>query len=279
MPPDSPTPPGPTLPAARDFYSMPHAYDVLHGPGTAADVTALERLAARFCRSPSRGRTWLEPACGTGRYLRVAARRGYRAIGFDLGPGMIAYAAARAERSPAARRPRFFVADMTDFDQGRRLPRVDLAFNLINTFRHLPTDRAALAHLGAVSRVLRRGGVYAVGLSLSAYDLESPSEDVWTGRRGGTSVHQVVQFLPPLGRRGDGRRAERVLSHLIIRRGGRAEEHVDSAYALRGYDLRQWRRLVRDADMEIAGVTDQAGDDAEPTEPGYFVFVLRPAST
>src|SRR5262245_9807070 len=104
-----------------DFYADPLVYDVLHAHGTAADVDALERLERRFV-GPVRGRaTWLEPACGTARYLLLASRRGRRCVGFDLEPRMIAYARERAEALPAAIRPRLFVADMTSFDGGGRL--------------------------------------------------------------------------------------------------------------------------------------------------------------
>jgi SAM-dependent methyltransferase len=261
-------------PLLTDFYSIPEVYDILHAPGTAGDVRAMRRVQRAFV-TPHRGAVrWLEPACGTGRYLLAAARLGIRGVGFDSSPQMIAYARARARRASPPR-PRFFVADKQDFDRGRRLGRFDLAFNLINTFRHLATDPAARRHLAAVARVLRPGGVYAVGLSLCAYGLETITEDVWSGRRGRVRVDQAVQYLPPTGARGEAARAERVISHLTVTRGGEVE-HIDSSYALRGYNLEQWRGLVASAGWSIAGVADAAGRPAIAREPGYFVFVLRP---
>jgi SAM-dependent methyltransferase len=264
-------------------YDDPRLYDVLHTPGTAREVDGLELIAARFVRRPARGLgVWLEPACGSGRYLRVAAGRGRRVIGFDQSPAMVAYAVERARRLGLARRSRYFVGDMTDFGPRVKAGSVDFAFNPINTLRHLESDGAALAHLRCIKRALKPGGVYAVGLSLCAYGVEVPSEDVWRGSRGGLRVTQTVQYLPSAansGRRGNhGGRFERVISHLEVRSGSRVW-HVDSAYRLRGYNERQWRDLVARAGLRVLGVVDERGRDLPLAEPGYGVFVLGGGDT
>lgn len=263
-----------SLPVPTDFYSIPDLYDVLHAPGTAEEVDvlrAIQRRAVGSVRSPR----WIEPASGTGRYLLEAARQGVAGVGFDVSAPMVKYARARAARRSAARRPRFFLADMRDFDAGRRLGRFDFAFNPINTIRHLASDAAMRQHLAAMARVLHPHGVYAVGLSLCAYGSEAPTEDVWHGERGPVRVVQVVQYIPPNGGRGEASRVERVFSHLTVTRRGE-ERHVDSSYALRGYDLSQWTGLLARAGWTIDGVTDSHGEPATPREPGYFVFLLRP---
>lgn len=256
-----------------DFYSQPEVYDILHAPGTAGDVRAAVRTARRFVPVPLASQTWLEPACGTARHLRALARLGVRTIGFDLEPAMVAYAKRAIRADAAENRPRVFAADMRAFDRERRLPRVNVAFNLINTIRHLGSDAAMLDHFRAIARVLAPGGVYLVGVSLAAYGLESPTEDVWIGRRGRTRVTQVVQYEPPSGSRGEAARAERVISHKTITRGTR-EEHIDSTYALRSYNLSQWRALVAKSPLREIGVADSDGRPAVAREPGYYVFVL-----
>lgn len=263
-----------SLPVPTDFYSIPDLYDVLHAPGTAEEVDvlrAIQRRAVGIVRSPR----WIEPASGTGRYLLEAAGQGVAGVGFDVSAPMVKYARARAARRSAARRPRFFLADMRDFDAGRRLGRFDFAFNPINTIRHLASDAAMRQHLAAMARVLHPHGVYAVGLSLCAYGSEAPTEDVWHGERGPVRVVQVVQYIPPTGGRGEASRVERVFSHLTVTRRGE-ERHVDSSYALRGYDLSQWTGLLARAGWTIDGVTDSHGEPATPREPGYFVFLMRP---
>lgn len=253
----------------QGFYDDAGVYDILHAPGTREEVDALERVERRYALELGAQRgDWLEPACGSGRLLRLAAQRGRRVAGFDLEPGMVAYARDRLGRAGLSRRAHLFVADMTDFSAHVRRP-VSLAFNLINTFRHLRSDRAAIAHLREVGRVLAPGGVYAVGLGTTRRDWAEPVEDVWQAKRGRTSVTQAVQYLPP----GPRSRTERVISHLTVTT-PTGDRHLDSTYALRTYTLGQWWSLVRASGLRVLGVTDDAGDDADAPEDGYAVYVL-----
>lgn len=274
----------PSRPAVRshplenaDFYADPRVYDVLHTHATRRDVGVLQRLQARL--APCRGRpTWLEPACGTARYLRVAAGRGIRVIGFDISPAMIEYARPLVARAAArsGRRPRdarLFVARMERFADHIPPGSVDLAFNLINTIRHLETDRAMRAHLREVARVLKPRGVYIVGLSVTRPGLEDVTEDIWRATRGSTRVHQVVQYLPPATHTD---RFETVISQVVVVT-PRGERHIASRYRLRTYSLAQWRSCVRSSGLEVAHWTDDSGRPTEPVEPGYALCILRPA--
>ena len=70
---------------AQSLYADPMVYDILYTPGTAGEVSAFEMLEKRFASGRlKKNRLWFEPACGTGRYLRVAQNRGRRVVGFDL---------------------------------------------------------------------------------------------------------------------------------------------------------------------------------------------------
>ena len=251
------------------FYADPPVYDILHAPGTADEARAVIAIA---CEALGRdgAMTFLEPACGTARHLRWLATHGHRGVGFDLSEAMIADARKRAERAGLARRIDLFVGDMTDFAPRVKRP-IDAAFNLINTIRHLPGDRAMLHHLGGVAGVLRPGGVYAVGLSTTLYGAEMPSEDVWVGVRGPCRVTQVVNYLPADARD----RSETVLSHLHIHR-PRGDEHRDSTYTLRSYSLDEWTRLIKRSPFRIARVTDQDGVDTDPPALGYAIYALTP---
>jgi hypothetical protein len=124
---------------------------------------------------------------------------------------------------------------------------------------------------------LHRDGVYIVGLSLSAYGLESVSEDVWIGTRRGTTVTQVVQYEPPdIDATGAAARRERVISHLTITRKGADDEHRDSSYWLRTYNLAQWTALIARSGWHIAATFANTGKRAKPSEPGYFLFAMTP---
>ncbi|MEQ8770827.1 MAG: class I SAM-dependent methyltransferase [Phycisphaerales bacterium] len=252
----------------QGFYEDASVYDILHAPGTAADVTGLERMADRF--AIKRG-AWLEPACGSARYLRVAAGRGRRVIGYDIEPGMIAYARERFKRAGLARRATLRVGSMED--TGLIEPAsCAFAFNLINTIRHLMSDRAMLRHLEQVARALRPGGAYAVGIGMSFPDWDEPVEDVWTAARGRTRVTQTVQYLPPAGTS----RVERVVSHVQVRVPTR-ERHIDSTYDLRTYSLEQWYDLIAASPFRIAGVVGETGHDADPSPGGYAIYMLKHA--
>lgn len=268
------------------LYQDATIYDVLHAPGTAAEIGELMRIYRRFSgrRDPA-GSVWLEPACGTGRYLIAAARRGIRPIGFDSNQEMVAYARERfkeqARKHAGLPRAHIFCGDMTDFvghmpRKGRT--RADFAFNPINTIRHLETDAAMLAHLDQVARALKPGGVYAVGLSTTEYGLEPPSEDVWEGSRGRLRVKQIVSFIPPSGAGRGMARFEQVHSHLVITRGVN-EEHRDSHYRLRTYNLRQWRTLISRSALRIAAVVDEVGKDIEAPKLGYGIWILQARTT
>ena len=271
-----PTPESGDPPAPVGLYADAMVYDILHTPGTAQELDALERIAARSVRTRARTQAWLEPACGSGRCVRLAAKRGTPTTGFDLDEGMVAYANDRAAGSGLGETARAVAADMrTCVDDGAiEAGRFHFAFNTINSFRHLMTDHDALAHLEQMAAALRSGGVYAVGLSTTAYGLEFPSEDVWTGARGPVRVTQSVQYVPPTGRTG-GARVERVHSHLMIDRPS-GVEHRDSAYALRSYSLDQWLALIARSAFAIEETTDHDGRPCDAGESGYRVFVLRP---
>lgn len=275
----------------HDWYDFPRWYDILHAPGTKKEVAGLWRLARRFNPTPHRrgqNPRWLEPACGSGRYLIAAVTRGVRGLGIDLNPRMIRYAKERSRLAPSdSGSAAFRVGDMTRLSL-KPIEKADFAFCLINSARHLMSDRAMLDHLDCVARALRPGGVYALGLSMTAYAHEFASEDVWVGRREGVRVHQLVQYLPP----DETRRRERVISHLSIT-GSEGEHHIDSVYDLRSYSGEQWGRLLARSAMECIGVVDELGDDLPSTRSsgaaledpgswfsshasGYALFVLRP---
>ncbi|MCC6672878.1 MAG: class I SAM-dependent methyltransferase [Planctomycetes bacterium] len=265
--------------ATIGLYADPLVYDVLHSPGTAQDLDGLLRIAARFAPGgapgPARRRPrWLEAACGTGRYLRAAQRRGIDVVGFDLAPAMVAYARSRLVRGDAGLgRGRVVVADMTRFARALGGRRFDLAFNLINTFRHLPDDRAALAHLREVARVLRPAGVYALGITLNLYGEEVAFAERWEGRRGACHVRQTVRYVPPGSRSQVRARIERIESRLVVRRGRRVERHA-SEYPLRSYDHGQWHALLARSPLRVVAVVDERGRAAEENPGEYQIYVL-----
>jgi hypothetical protein len=137
---------------------------------------------------------------------------------------------------------------------GVRPGSVGVAFNLVNSVRHLESDGDLLAHFAQMARLLGPGGIYVVGISFTDYADELPAEDLWAGTRGRCRVTQLVNYLPPA----PGSRVETVISHLMIRRPS-GSEHRDARYGLRCYDARQWRRVVGRSALRRLAALDGAG--------------------
>ncbi len=251
----------------QSFYADASVYDILHAEGTAEEVDCLERLAHTFAADAPN--VWLEPACGSGRLIRLAAKRNDErvVIGFDLEPRMIRYASRRAEKANLSDRHQLFVSDMTSFAGHITPESVGFALNVINTIRHLASDSDLLAHFEQVSRVLHPEGVYVVGISLTRYGCEMPSEDVWSGKRGRCAVQQVVNYTP------SDRRQEMVYSTLTVTRPS-GEQVISSSYPLRTYSLAEWKKAIDRSALRVIGLTDVLGDPDEPEEPGYGLWVL-----
>lgn len=278
----------------QSLYHDPEIYDILHAPGSASDIRGLLALERRWIPPHAQGGLWLEPACGTGRLVLLAAQRRRPCIGFDIAQPMIRYAKARATElnlDAPPRLARFAIADMTTFASNSALKRlglrdrsVSLAFNPINTIRHLPTDRAMLDHFAHIARVLRPGGIYAVGLSVCDPASESASEDTWQGKRGSTRVTQVVQYEPPGWRRANATkcppRKERVTSHLTITAPSKPDPlpdiHLDDAYWLRTYTRAQWQQLIDRSALRLLASTDERGRPHDPGPIGYALWLLTP---
>jgi SAM-dependent methyltransferase len=185
---------------------------------------------------------------------------------------MIAYARARFRRLGLQRRARLFLGDLTDGGDGLPPRSIDFAFLLQNSLRHLEADAPLRAHLAQVARLLKPGGVYAVGISLTEYGAEMPAEDLWIGVRGRCRVLQLVNYLPPPSR-GPCARRERMISHLMIERPS-GTEHRDHVYDLRCYSEAQWLRLLRCSALRRIAVLDASGKPRENRTLPYQYEVL-----
>ncbi|MCA9278955.1 MAG: class I SAM-dependent methyltransferase [Phycisphaeraceae bacterium] len=255
----------------QSFYADPHVFDILHTPGTANEVNGLERICQKFART-SGDVTWLEPACGTGRYLRVAAGRGINVVGFDTSSDMIEYAQRRIPTGKGAGTSSLFVGDMVSFTPPVKANSIDMSFNTINTIRHLETDDAMLAHFECTRRVLKRGGIYVVGVSITDYVHERETEDVWHARRGHVHVDQAVQYLPP---EDPNTRTEIVCSIMTVTT-PKTTQQIESRYTLRTYDRTQWDTLMHKVGFRRLAAITEWGDEMDPPRWGYTIEVLSP---
>ncbi|MBI4371521.1 MAG: class I SAM-dependent methyltransferase [Elusimicrobia bacterium] len=235
-------------------YADPALYDLLHADGTGDECWLLDRLAARH--GPG-GKAALEPACGSGRYLAGLRRRGWEVFGYDRSPAMAAFARRRLGPGRAQ------VGDMRNF---RTQPRFDLAFNLLSTFRHLMTDRDALAHLRSTAGALKPGGIFILGLDLAEYGADAPDEEAWTVRRSGKTWRHVMMTLPADRRR----RRERILNFVDPPAGPLIESHYD----LRSYDAQELADLIARSPFAIEAVYGPDGRRAELDGPELALWLV-----
>lgn len=261
-------------------YADPAVYDLLNTPGTAEELDGLERIARRFVSARPRSVRWLEPCCGTGRFLRLAARRGGRIAGVELDPAVAAYANRRLSALGLSSRARAIVGDIRDLDAldypgGLGAP-FGLAFCPHNSLRHLPSASDLTRHLRAVARVLSPRGVYAAGIGLQEPHQAIFGEDVHRARRGRTRVSAVFEYFegtPGPAAHGSPRR-ERVVSYTTVRVGRRSRV-IESVYDLLCVDAGMWRRCVHAAGLvEIAVVDDLRAADLPGDRADYAYRVL-----
>lgn len=269
-----------------DAYADPRIYDILHTPDTRAELDALERIVARFFRAKSRAAVrrlrWLEPCCGTGRFLRLMARRGERVVGVELDPAVADYANAYLPQRGTAR-ARAIIGDIRTLDAlayPRGLgPPFDVAFCPHNSIRHLATPADLTKHLRAVANVLVPRGVYIVGIGLQPLEAPIAGEDTHAARRGGVQVSAVCQYFEtPRHKRRRGPRRERVVTFTTVTSGRgrtRRSRTIESSYDLLCVDPAMWKRCVRLAGLsELAVVDDDRAANLPPERTDYAYRIL-----
>lgn len=164
-----------------NLYNYPKYYDLVFGSDWKAE---LEFLQAAFAKHGKGKITRLfEPGCGTGRLMFRLAQAGYEVAGNDLNHAAVEYCNARLARYGFP--PTAVVGDMSDFKVKKKF---DAAFNMINTFRHLPSEKHARRHLECMAEALRTGGLYFLGLHLTPTQGEPMEEERWAARRGNLTV-------------------------------------------------------------------------------------------
>ena len=230
-----------------DWYDHPEYYEAIFGTDTAREVDFLSEVGRRYGTG---GKRWLEPACGAGRLVAEATHRGLQVVGYDISEKMLAHA--RTRLSPTQRRrARLHVARMEEFFQPELEGQMDLAFNLVSTFRYLDSEKAALAHLQGTRRLLKPGGIYVLGFHLTDYEREKAERERWVERLGAdTVVCNTHEGLPD-------RKLRRSAMRNRLRITGPGKDLlIETHWFFRTYDLTQVRRLFRTAGLQVKAVFD-----------------------
>lgn len=251
-----------------DVYSFPRYYDLVYGSDWRAEYRFLCAAFEKYARG--RVQRVFEPACGTGRLLYRLGKAGYQVSGLDLNPKAVDYCNRRLVRHglPAS----VWVGDMTDFRVPRR---VDVAFNMINSFRHLTAGTSAQKHLACVADALRPGGLYVLGLHLTPTRGKPITEECWSARRGHLAVNTRMYLI----HRNRRQRQERYRIHYDVYTPTRQMRLIDEVL-FRTYTWPQLRQLLKKVPaLEIAALHDFTYDIEVPVEIDArtedVVFVLR----
>lgn len=230
---------------AANLYDYPRYYDLVFGSDWKAEFDFLRVAFDEFVTGKTK--RLFEPACGTGRLVYRLAKAGYSVSGLDLNPRAVDYCNRRLAKHDLPETA--FIGDMAKFT----LPKpVDAAFNTINSFRHLPTEALARAHLKCMAQAIRKGGVYVLGLHLTPTEGEPLTEESWSARRGHLCINTHLQTFE-VDRRG---RMERCRMTMDVYSPTDQFQIVDEL-RFRTYTLPQLRRLLAEVpELELVDVFD-----------------------
>lgn len=253
---------------AGNWYDYPEYYDLAFADDTRGEADFIVAACERFGVGPVR--RMLEPGCGGGRLVVELARRGYHVVGFDNNDKMLAHLQRKIQRGKLSAEA--FAGDMTDFQLSRQ---VDAIFNTFNTFRHLTTDDAALAHLRCAHASLRKGGIYVLGFHLLPDDASLECIERWKAKRGKANVSFTLRVVESSRRK----RIERLRVSMLVRKPGK-EIRVATEFPLRLYSPKQFSELLSKVpEFELVEVYDFCYDIDDPVrfddELSDAVFILR----
>ncbi len=251
-----------------NVYDYPKYYDVLFNSDWKAEYDFLCGCFTKHGRGTVH--RLFEPACGTGRLLIKFAQAGYDVAGNDLNAKAIEYCNARLRRYGYAGTA--VVGDMCDFQLKRKS---HAAFNTINSFRHLQTEKQAVDHLQCMAGALVEGGLYMLGLHLTPRQAAVCEHEAWTAQRGNLCINSEMQSVE-VDRR---RRTERVRFTFDIYTPTRQFRLADE-FTFRTYTARQLQDLLgKVPEFELIETYDFAYEiDSPITIDGKtedVVYVLR----
>jgi len=249
-----------------ELYADARIYDIAFSDRDfAAECDFLAWCLAQH--SPVNQRSFLELACGPARHAREFARRGWRAIGLDLSPHMLEYAAQGAARDGV--RLECLAADMIDFTLDQP---VALAANLMESIAHLLTNEQVVSHLRAVARNLLPGGLFIIETAHPATIWRDSLPNTWVSRTTDTPYfagepYTEVEVL--FGAADDPydwiTQQWLVTVHLVVREGDKPARAIAQRWPLRWYQAQELRALI-----ELSGAFSQTwwyGDMLIPPPP------------
>lgn len=254
----------------NNCYDVPEYWDLAFGEDTVDEADFIQASAQKYC-SFSVHRL-LEPGCGGGRLVLELARRGYEVTGWDLSQRAVDYANSTLRANGLS--ANVVVADMVNTIADRHF---DVAYCLVNTFRHLLTEDNAERHLKNVAQSLSPGGLYILGMHLFPPDADEEDEEEWSHTRDGVTV-SIQLSVAACNRQS----REETLRFFMTANDPAVEgiQRFRSDYRMRLYEASQFLDLLAKVpQFELLDVYDFWYDIDEPLQlsddMGDTVFILR----
>ena len=170
------------------IYDWPKYYEFVYGSDWKAECDFLRRCFDEFVDGEAI--RLFEPACGTGRLIYRLGKLGFQVSGLDLNAKAVEFCNKRFEKHQLPRTAQ--AGDMCDFEIDRPC---DAAFNTINSFRHLVTDKMAKDHLRCMAKAIRPGGIYVLGFHLTPTDEEPEEYEAWSNQRGHLQINSSMWLV------------------------------------------------------------------------------------
>ena len=172
----------------KSWYDYPQLYELGFLKETPKESEFLEDVFKKYVPFPVN--TVLELGCGSGRLVCDMAKRGFAMTGLDLNPIALEYCKKKLKKLGV--KGETVVGDMTNFKFDQPF---DAAVNSINTFRHLESEEAALAHLDCVAEHLKPGGVFVLSLHLLPVDGDLWGTERWAAKDEDLSVYYALTVV------------------------------------------------------------------------------------
>lgn len=265
----------------ESIYDHPKYYDLVFGADVAAETKFI--LACWDAYASAKPGWFFEPACGTGRLMFSLFRKGHDVCGLDLNPKAVQFCNSRLKRHGFAESA--IVADMCDFSPAnfkgilppsrKKTGPASIAFNTINSFRHVGSEAAARDHLRCMATMVSPGGVYLLGVHLTPTVVPPSETESWSARRGHLAINTHMWTVD----RDKKKRLERFGIRFDIHTPS-GSFRINDELRLRSYTPAQMNRLIAaDGQWEVVATHDFCYEIDHPIEVDAgtedVVYVMR----